>query len=235
MPRRKKSADPSVPQMIPNPAWLESLDYREAKEYAKENMPFGLFGEDFFPEDYGKALPEDGGWIMLLVSVQCGKQLHGGKCKRIYVPHLSLWYATPTTCNRGLNLPHPYRKSVLGEVRQKQAVIQTPDGPVHVWPHEYKLIDINQYLEFCEEDGLEIHYLSDHAAVDQDALFYLRSRGIPKAEAQRMLLGTLKDPHYCWFSFAPEIAAFFGEGYGAGYLTSDNHARRAAAHRKRIA
>lgn len=81
----------AVPRMIPNPAWNESVELKQAKEATYWH--YGEFPEDVFPEDYGKGLPEDGGWIILLYSVHVGKQRQDGSVKKIVVPHLSVWFA----------------------------------------------------------------------------------------------------------------------------------------------
>lgn len=88
-----------------------------------------------------------------------------------------------------------------------------------------------------EDDKLQQqHFLSPSTAgFPEEALFYLRSRGIGKAHAERMLMPVLKDPLYCYFTFAPEIAENFGEGVGTPYLHSVNHQRRAVLQSRKIA
>ena len=99
-------------------------------------------------------------------------------------------------------------------------------------PHDSKN-DPQPAVELCDEDGLYIHYMSDEARIDERALFYLRTRGIAKADAQRMLLGTLTNSNYCYFTVAPEVAEVFGEGAGSPYLCHDNRRRRAEARASR--
>jgi len=224
---------------IKNPAWTASEDAKLQRELTIEDMLHrGQCPEDAFPEEYEKDIADGGSWIMLLVSVTVGKMLEDGKnTKVITVPYLSLWYAMPHISNMRVLL-HDLkltRKREREYVYLRQAVINTPDGAVHIWPHEYKKIDITKFLEFCEEDGLFIHYLSEEARVDESALFYLRSRGISKADSQRMLLGTLTNSNYCYFTFAPEVAECFGEGAGSLYLHPVNHQRRAQAKARRAA
>ena len=225
-----------IPKMIPNPAWAESEEAKIQKQLTMDDCAHrGECPEDVFPEEYGKDIPEAGAWIMLLTSVRVGKQTDSKKTKPITLPHLSMWYAMPTVSTARVAM-HPMRKRRT-EDREwaylHQAVVNTPDGSVHIWPHEYNKIDITKFLDLCDDDGLFIHYLSDKAQVDEYALFYLRSRGISKAEAQRMLLGTMTDPNFCYFTVSPEIAGYFGEGCGMSYLNSVNHERRAAAHKKK--
>ena len=204
-----------------NPAYAEHM-----RELARSAGGFPGHGgypeEDLYPEEYGKQLPPEGGWIMLLMAVHVGKELpdgnepdgevsasdyskHGRKVARkvehIDLPHLSIWYGMPQVASNGL----------------RQASIQTPQGEVRVFPHEYQITDLSKWLEFDEKDGLYIHFLREEG-LPEDAMFYLRSRGISKAEAQRMLLGSVRDPFLCWFSFHPDLAAYFGEGYGTPYI-----------------
>jgi hypothetical protein len=215
--------------MIPNPAWSESEEAKLIKQLTIDDMVRRReCPEDAFPEEYGKEIPADGAWILLLSTVTVGRMV-GETTQVISVPRLSMWFAKPHTSNARVLLHD------LGIKRRKdrqythlhQAVINTPDGAVHVWPHEFTKIDIGGFLEFCDDDGLFIHYLSDEAHIDKSALFYLRSRGISKADAQRMLLGTLRNSNYCYFTLAPEIMEAFDEGTGSPYLYPVNHARRA--------
>lgn len=194
---------------VPNPDYWTEERQRQTIEAS------GYEVEDFFPEDYGKKLPDDGGWIILTVSVHCGRLMPDETTKHIDVPHLSVWFAVPQVAGNGAI----------------KVAIQTPDGEVCVWPHEYNLFDIGKFLEFSDEDGFNIHFLSENGAFDEQALFYLRSRGISKGEAQRMLLVNLKDPHYCYFTFADELRECFGEM--TKRLGPKNHERRAAAHARK--
>jgi len=226
----------AIPRMIPNPAWSESEDAKLQKRLTIDDMLRRCeCPEDAFPEEYGKDLPESGGWIMILVSVRVGRQIDAANTRVITVPHLSLWYAMPHSSNARVLLHDlgTKRRKDRDYVHLQQAVINTPDGAVHIWPHEYNKIDITKFLEFCDKDGLFIHYLSEEARVDDAALFYLRTRGLSKAEAQRMLLGTLSNPNYCYFTFAPEISEAFGEGAGSPYLHPINHQRRAESKARR--
>jgi len=157
--------------------------------------------EDRFPEDYGKKLPDEGSWIILLAQVNVGRKIDEATELHICVPHLSCWYALPVVTKGGLH----------------QAIIQHPEGQVHIWPHEYQLFNLEKFLEFTEEDGFIIHFLSETSGFNEAAMFYIRSRGISKADAQRMLLPTLKDPNYCYFQFSDECREFFPEWTGTPY------------------
>lgn len=182
--------------------------------------------EDYFPEEYGKRLPETGAWIMLLMSVNVGKEIAPGVAEPITLPHLSIWYGMPALLTCGEHF----------DVRPSVAVVQTPQGEVRVFPHEYTIVkDLSAYLGMTEEEGFYIHFMREEGGFDVDALFYLMSRGIPKGEARRLLLPTLADPYFCYFTFHPAYSEAFGEGFGTPYLTAENHERRAAARAARAA
>lgn len=202
-----------VPKYVINPEYLKSKEFLLDKEYQKHVIAqSGECTEDYFPEDYGKDLPPDGAWIILLASVHVGKPLPNGQALHIDVPHLSIWYAMPTTTTfsreleKGIKLP------------LHQAIIQTPDGEVNIWPHEYSVIkDISPYLEYTEKDGFFINFLNPDAGFDEMQLFYLRARGISLGEARRLLLPTVKSPHCCYFTFHQDYSDQLGEWYGTPY------------------
>lgn len=224
----KRKVKPDIPAMIPNPAYLESEYFKQEIEQFKDAVTLsGDCVEDYFPQDYDKALPADGAWIMLITSVHVGKAIPAAPkvekkpfhspelepietCIPIELPHLSIWYAMPTVTNLS-------RKVGPVTVSMSQAIINTPQGEVHVWPHEYIVVkDLSAYLQFTEEDGFNIHFLNPEAeGFPDDKLFYIRSRGIPLAEARRMLLPELKSPHFCYFTFHEEYAKYFPEYTGS--------------------
>jgi hypothetical protein len=219
-----KSKKDAPPKYILNPAYLESDAYAEDVEKQKQGVVgFGECAEDYLPEEHGKALPEEGAWIMLLMSVHVGKLTDEGKTERVTVPHLSMWFALPTVSQSG-----------HGDYRMKKAIIQTPQGEVHVWPHEYTVVkDLSKYLDMTEEEGFYIHFMHETGGFDVDKLLYVQSRGIPRGAAQRMLLPELKDPHFCYFTFHPAYSEAFGEGFGSPHLTTANHERRRESRRRR--
>jgi SUF system FeS cluster assembly, SufBD len=207
-------------KMIINPEWQEYQKNNEGLPY--DITQAGYCMEDYLPEDYGKKLPEDGGWIMLLMTVTVASPTG----VEITVPHLSMWFALPGIANIG---------AVKG-VYPVKAIIQTPAGEVHLWPHEYNIVkDINEYLNYSEEDGVYIRFMSETGAFDKDAVFYLMARGLSRATAQQLLLGQLKDPHYCYLELHPAYGAALGEGFGMPHLTEANHSRRWAAKQRKAA
>lgn len=147
---------------------------------------------------------------MLLASVHVGKMTPDGSTEHIDVPHLSIWYALPTTTH--------FAREIDGtKLHASQAVIQTPKGEVHIWPHEYTVVkDLSKYLEFTEEQGFNIHFLNpESGGFDEQKLHYIRTRGISLAEARRWLLPELKNPYFCYFTFNEEYSKAFGEYFGS--------------------
>jgi hypothetical protein len=212
--------------MVPDAAYLQSYGYRRD---AKDQMSsLGEIVEDYFPEDSGKSLPKKGGWIMLLMDIHVGKETPEGS-ELIDVPRLSIWYAMPTVTT--------FRRKIAGvNLAMVQAIINTPKGNVHVWPHEYKLVEIEKFLEFTEEQGFYMRPLhQETGAFDEKKLHYLRSRGISRADAQRMLLPELNNPNFCFFEFDGAYREVFSDGSGAPYLMPHNHERRALNHARRVA
>jgi hypothetical protein len=230
--KKRKSEPPSVvPKMIPNPAYQASDEHRQKVVLFKDTLArMGECVEDYFPAEYGKDLPVEGAWIMLLMSVHVGKANVDGSTTHITVPHLSMWYALPT-------LTRHTREFDGVKMPMTQAIIHTLGGDVHVWPHEYQRVeDLTKYLEFTEEEGFHIRFLHPETAeFDRVKLFYLRSRGISEAQAKRMLLPELNNPNFCYFQFDEAYSDIFGEGCGTPYLHSGNHRRRVVSARQKAA
>ena len=211
--RRRRSRSAIVP-MIPNPEYLRSREFEMDKDEAKTVLlQRSDCLEDYFPEDYGKKLPDEGGWILMLANVDVAKELNDGKLERIHVPHLSIWYAMPHATSYSVEVG-PVEMSAM------QAIIQTPQGQVHIWPHEYNVVsDISKWLQFTEEEGFFVHFLDPQSAgFDEQKLHYIRSRGISLAQARRWLLPEIKSPFCCYFTLAKEYAEVFPEWTGSATL-----------------
>jgi hypothetical protein len=224
---RIRKAKGGTPKYILNPKWADSEEAQLEREQIKDSIcAFGDCVEDYFPEDYGKKLPEEGAWIMLLMSVHVGKEIAPGVAEPVTVPHLSIWFAMPTLAGSGTRY----------DIRPTKAIIQTPQGEVHIWPHEYTVVkDLTNFLEMTEEEGFYINFMREDGGFDVNRLHYIMSRGITKGVAQRILLPELKDPFFCYFTFHEAYSEMFGEGFGSGHLTAANHERRREARRRKTA
>ncbi len=142
---------------------------------------------DYFPGD--QEVPKEGAWLLVKKSPPT----------EFTVPPLSIWFATPW--------PHQ------GERRNSHRVkIVTPRGDLGLYPHEYVIVkEPQKYYEFLG-NGMEMKFFGNTHGVAADKLFYLRSRGISKMEAVKLLIGSIKAHGVCWIeSGADAIAAFVRE------------------------
>ncbi len=144
---------------------------------------------DYFPGD--NEVPEDGGWILIKTPPPC----------EFTVPPLSLWFAEPWVMDNMTHAPHRVR-------------IITPRGELGVFPREYSLVATpEKYYEFIGE-GMDIKFFgaADTAIPPElsQKLFYIRSRGVNKADALAMLIGNIKAHGVLWVETRPEICAHFG-------------------------
>lgn len=148
----------------------------------------------YYPEEHDKDLG-DGAWVFVIdppVTEQWS---------RFQVPVLSLWWARP----------HVLTSGRFGTRMPYQGVIQTPAGDLHLWPHEYTICRDPQRI--LGEDGVQIHALGGDPMLDEDMLFYLRSRGITKEEAVQMLFDQINQQNFCYVTLPREaVDAFVGVG-----------------------
>lgn len=89
--------------------------------------------------------------------------------------------------------------------------ILTEDGEVCLEPHEYSIVqDIQPYLDEIGQ-GMILHELGGvkNAKKLKEQLFYVMSRGIPKVEAYRMLLGQIDRWNVFWLETHPDVVAYF--------------------------
>lgn len=187
MPRRKAVTAPvKTPHMIPNPEWMGSEDQRDEAFRMASDM------EDFYsmcPEEAGAKIPEGGAWIMV----------KRPPMTEYTVPPLSMWYAREEVTPRGTRTGNNRGPSQF----YHKATILTPKGDLSLWPGEYTVVkDISVYFAF-PDDHIHINLLGGEA-VNPDQLFYLRSRGIAKKDAIKMLLGTVKTQDVAFVTVHPE-------------------------------
>jgi hypothetical protein len=99
------------------------------------------------------------------------------------------------------------------ELKLDQRVrIETPDGTLYIEPHEWTPIaDIDPYME-AVGDGYILHEYGVTAKITsrvEEQLFYMQSRGLPKADAMRLLAGSAKNPNLVWLEAEQEIIDHF--------------------------
>ena len=147
-----------------------------------------------FPEDYGRAIPEGGAWVMV----------KHPPVAEITVPVLSIWYALPRT-RGGLT----FKRGVKGGFPRHMAEITTPDGALNLNPWEYTVVkDIRNWMGM-EEDGVEMHWLGADG-IDDERLFFMQARGIPRKDALTVLLPELENGAFVYFTIPEEYGAYFG-------------------------
>lgn len=149
-------------------------EWQGSEEQQDEAMRMSLSPEDYYtlcPEAIHSRVPPEGAWIMI----------KDPPTTEFTVPCLSMWYA----------LPDDKQTHVPGQIRHRVKIL-TPLGTLWLWPYEYVVVrDLQPYLDM-PGDHIHIHYLGGDGGVNADRLFYLRSRGISKAEAVKMLVGEVK-------------------------------------------
>lgn len=153
----------------------------------------------YFPEQDGKTVPEDGAWIIVVEEPLTELR------SRFRVPLLSMWRARPYVLNSGAIVS----KGV--KVHPKQAVITTPGGDLHLWPHEYVVVGRPMML-VCDPDAM-LHSLDGQPVLDEEALFYLMSRAIPRHQAVMVLFDTVTSLDHVYVTFPEWITdALAGAG-----------------------
>lgn len=190
--RKKKVSELARPALTPE--FLQTDDGRDHVEALYYRCSIhGTYGEieDFMPWTVRKELPEEGAWIRVNIVPNT----------EMVVPPFSQWFAT-----------NDFMDVDKFGLQIRRVRISTPDGPLWLLPHEYcRVDDIAQWLG-REDEGIFMRMMAGEATrVDPEALLYLRSRGIGKADALLMLLGQIKSPNFCWFEIAPPQ---YGEQFG---------------------
>jgi hypothetical protein len=178
-----------IPKYIVNPEWAESKG-KTVKEMASELMTFPDL-QNAYPEDYSLKLPEDGAWI----------RVNTPPNTLFTVPPFSMWFAVPDPSDKYKNL---YRARIL-----------TPQGSLWVLPCEYCIIpDIGDFVGM-DKEGYYMRFIGDDGGFNADQLFYLRSRGVGKKDAELLLIkaGGLKSQTYCWFECHPVYGVAFGKDW----------------------
>lgn len=176
-------------------ATQEWLDWREDFAEAEISAMGPGSHETYFPDLHGKAIPDEGCWIRVLIEPLTELQ------ERFQVPLQSMWRARR----------HEVEAGERWGLRPQQAVIVTPGGELHLWPYEYGIVsDITQYVGM--EPDVTMHTLGGDPLFSDDMeeqLFYLQSRGISRREAAMLLLNDINAQGFCYFTLDPEYAEYF--------------------------
>ncbi|MBP5897910.1 SufD family Fe-S cluster assembly protein [Streptomyces scabiei] len=149
----------------------------------------------YFPEQDGKAVPEEGAWIIVVEEPMTELR------SRFRVPELSMWRARPHQLNSGaITVGHGKQAA---KVYPKQAVIATPRGDLHLWPHEYVVAD--RPMELASDPEATLNSLGGEPVLDEEELFYLMSRGIQRHEAVMLLFDKVTSLDFVYVTFPKEV------------------------------
>lgn len=184
---------------------LSDEEYREEleAEIFRDPLARGLaFTQELaahFPADHGAEVPDEGAWVLVKHAPRVGFPTGVS----FQPPPLSIWFALaewrPSSRMRGTAFRHLAR-------------ILTPEGEMCLEPHEYVVFKsgLSNLLSVDDGSQVKINYLSGDAAIDEDKLFYLQSRGIARSRAVLMLVDHVRNQNWCWFSLPVEYAQMFG-------------------------
>lgn len=178
---------------VVSPEWLAWRE--EALADGIDHVPPGYSPEMYFPEQFDKDLGT-GAWILVL------EEPLTELAARFRVPLLSMWRARPNRLPSG-GITIGRTKGSQLTVRPYQAVIATPGGELHLWPHEYQIVTDPYVLMSCE--GATIHSLGGNAVVDEEQLFYLQSRGIPYDDAIMLMIDQVTAVDHIYVTFPEEV------------------------------
>ena len=185
------------------PEWLAWDDERRAnvaEDCWKELLGGGYDPVTYLPEIDDKKIPEDGAWILILEEPLTGLR------DRFRVPLLSMWRARRHELNSS-----SVTTSTGVKLYPQQAVITTPGGDLHLWPHEYTIA--KNPMALASDPDSTLNTLGGEAVLDEEKMFYLQSRGIPRQEATLMLFDTIVSLDFVYVTFPEYITAAL-EGVG---------------------
>ncbi len=142
---------------------------------------------DYFPGE--NMVPEGGAWIMVKTPPSC----------EYTVTPLSFWFAEPWPIQGERHCSHRVK-------------IITPRGELGFFPREYSLIkDPGKFYEFVGQGITPKFFGNDNEeGIPRDKLFYLRSRGISKADAITMLVGSVTAHSVLWLETSREVCEQMG-------------------------
>ncbi|ROR76054.1 Uncharacterized protein family (UPF0051) [Plantibacter flavus] len=184
-----------------SPAWLEwdATTREQMAEFAWEQIASaGLEPSMYLPGD--KGISDDGAWILILEIPQTPINT------QFELPLLSMWRARRHDLNDG-----GFMTDAGVKLYPQQAVIATPAGDLHLWPHEYMVA--KDPMGLASDPDAILHTLGGEAVLDPEELFYLQSRGITHQQATMMLFDKIQSLDFVYVTFPEWITALL-EGVG---------------------
>lgn len=180
------------------PEWLRWNKARKeeiADEFRDYLVWIGEPEQNFFPEDFDKDLPEEGGWVFVIDVPHTALKFD--------VPVLSIWYAVPS----------PGTSVEFKDVHFPNRLVEiiTPAGTLRLYPHEYT--KCSMLIDLLGEPGVEMNALGGRPILDEERVFYLQQRGYDMTSVIRALVGEVKQPDLMYVTL-PEYAVEIFQGVG---------------------
>jgi hypothetical protein len=139
----------------------------------------------------GSLLPKEGSWIMIRRRLP---NIEGGIDKIARVGRIFWGEHLEEADDEGFLMNGSYKI---------QAYL--PEKLGFLWPYEYSTIAFDKVLDVWQREEIIFHPMNLELARFNDIVFYCRTRGISKADAVVMALGTVNGP-IGWFEPRPDIA-----------------------------
>lgn len=137
-------------------------------------------------------IPKEGAWVLIIRALP---PIAGDLDKQIRVGRVFFAEHCDGADEKGFQQNGTYK------VR-----IQSEWGDVCLWPYEYSMIEPLEVIKMWQDGAMIFHPVNMEAARFDQVTFYLRSRGIPMAQAVVMTLGSILAP-IGWFEPEPGLAA----------------------------
>lgn len=144
----------------------------------------------FYPEDYNRKLPKDGGWVMIIEDVPV----------KLAPEKYDIYYAKPVAKDR----------EVYGDkYKTWKAKIIANDQEMYLLPHEYIIIPDANWLLAEIDKSVEMITLGGTGKLNKNKVFYLKSRGFSQVEVYQILFRSLTSQSFAYFRLLPKVAEYF--------------------------
>lgn len=195
-----------------------TAEAKKEREYSACIFGNALNGEVYNPHE-NQLIAEVGSWVMIRRQLP---PMEREMDQHITIGRVFWAERTTGTDEEGFNLKDGTYK----------VLCRSPFGELCLWPYEYIVLDAT-YLTAAWQDGaLAFNPTGLSEAQFTDQMFYCMSRGIGRADAAVMCLGSLSGP-IGWFEPAEEVVDYVSMFSEVGMITDTNRKRRSASRRAR--
>jgi len=153
----------------------------------------------YHPEEYNKKLPKKGGWIMVIMDIPT-------TAKPI---KYSAYFAVPAPLKKTIQLKYGFHRNQKADVPYYRVRIQTQEGEVHLWPHEYIYIKESAILTEEVGNSFDMIKMGGDTNYDTAKVHYLKTRGIPESLTYELLLSGVNSINHVYFKIRPEAVPFW--------------------------